>query len=100
MGPMALLPLQRKACCRLFITLKNLLPSARFEPADLGSSGRHANHYITEDDFTDISHMSRSPLIFFMPITYDFILGIVTDVYNGLVTFPAVFIINIHLFST
>jgi hypothetical protein len=37
---------------------------------------------------------------FFMPITYDFILGIVADVYNALVTFPAVFIINIHLFST
>jgi hypothetical protein len=36
MGPMALLPLQRKHMLRVVITHKNPLPSARFEPASLG----------------------------------------------------------------
>jgi hypothetical protein len=30
--------------------LKKTLPSARFEPANLGSNGRHVSHYTTEDD--------------------------------------------------
>jgi hypothetical protein len=38
MGPTALLPL------RIFITLKNPTTSAGIEPANLGSSGEHANH--------------------------------------------------------
>jgi hypothetical protein len=29
---------------RIFITLKNLSPSVGIEPANLGSSGEHANH--------------------------------------------------------
>jgi hypothetical protein len=35
---------------RVFIVLKNSSPTARFKPANLGSNGRHANHYTTEDD--------------------------------------------------
>jgi hypothetical protein len=31
-----------------FIALKNPLPSTRFEPANVGSNGKHANHYNTE----------------------------------------------------
>jgi hypothetical protein len=34
----------------IFIALKNQSHSAGFEPANLGSNGKHANHYITEDD--------------------------------------------------
>jgi hypothetical protein len=40
MGPLALLPIRRKVCCRLFIT--------QFEPVTLGSSGKCTNHYTTE----------------------------------------------------
>jgi len=41
MGPMALLPLQRKACWGFFHT-KNRMALARFEPANLGTNGQHA----------------------------------------------------------
>jgi hypothetical protein len=30
------------------IACKNPLPSAGFEPANLGSNGKHTNHYTTE----------------------------------------------------
>jgi hypothetical protein len=43
MGPKALLTLQMKVVW-IFITLKNPSPSAGFEPANLGSNGKHANH--------------------------------------------------------
>jgi hypothetical protein len=39
-----LLPLRTKECCGF------LSPSAAFEPANLRSNGKHANHYTTEDD--------------------------------------------------
>jgi hypothetical protein len=35
-----------------FIALKNPSPSAGFEPTNLGSNGKHANHYTTEDDIS------------------------------------------------
>jgi hypothetical protein len=44
MGPTALLPLRRKACCGL------LSLSVGIEPANRGSNGKHASHYTTEDD--------------------------------------------------
>jgi hypothetical protein len=36
---------------KIFITFKNPLPLARFEPMNLGPNGKHANHYTTEDDW-------------------------------------------------
>jgi hypothetical protein len=33
---------------RIFIALKNASSSAEFEPANLGLSGKHTNHYTTE----------------------------------------------------
>jgi hypothetical protein len=39
--------LQREAC---FVALKNPSLSAKFEPSNYGSNGKHANHYTTEDD--------------------------------------------------
>jgi hypothetical protein len=35
---------------RNFIALKNISPSALFEPANIGSNGKYANHQTTEDD--------------------------------------------------
>jgi hypothetical protein len=37
----------------IFITLKNPLPSAGFEPANLGSNGKHGNHQTTEGDILE-----------------------------------------------
>jgi hypothetical protein len=34
-----------------FISLKNRSPSAEFEPANLGSNGKHAKYQTTEDDW-------------------------------------------------
>jgi hypothetical protein len=34
----------------IFIALKSPSHSARFEPANLGSNGKHAKHHTTEDD--------------------------------------------------
>jgi hypothetical protein len=33
---------------RIFIALKKSIALAGFEPANLGSSGKHTNHYTTE----------------------------------------------------
>ena len=41
MGPMALLPLRRKACWGFFRP-KNPTASAEFEPANLATKGQHA----------------------------------------------------------
>ena len=41
MGPLALLPLRRKACWGFFRP-KNPTASAGFEPANLGTKGQHA----------------------------------------------------------
>jgi len=41
MGPTALLPLRRKACCG-FYRPKNPTASAGFEPVNLGTKGQHA----------------------------------------------------------
>jgi hypothetical protein len=38
-----------KGVLRIFITLKSIAPG-RVEPANLGSNGKHAKHYITEGD--------------------------------------------------
>ena len=39
---------QRKACGGFFRCLKNLTTSARFEPANSGTRGQHANRYATD----------------------------------------------------
>jgi hypothetical protein len=38
---------------QIFITLKNPSHSAGFEPTNLGSNGKHNNHYTTENDKYD-----------------------------------------------
>jgi hypothetical protein len=40
----------------IFITFENPLLSARFDPANLGSIGKHDNHYITETDYINTSN--------------------------------------------
>jgi hypothetical protein len=40
----------KEGMLQIFITLKNLLPSARIEPANFGSNGKHASHYTTWND--------------------------------------------------
>jgi hypothetical protein len=44
MGPTALLPFLRKSCCGI------LSPSAGFQPANIMSTDKHANHQTTEHD--------------------------------------------------
>jgi hypothetical protein len=39
----------KKGVLRIFIDLKTPSPAEGFEPANLGSNGKHANHY-TEND--------------------------------------------------
>jgi hypothetical protein len=41
-----------------FIDLKNPSPSAGFEPTNLWSNGKQANHKTTDDDSTEILHRS------------------------------------------
>jgi hypothetical protein len=54
MEPTVLLPVSegRRAA------LKNSSPSTGFDPANLGSNGKHPNHYTTEDNF-DPSNWAR-----------------------------------------
>jgi hypothetical protein len=40
---------------QIFISLKNPSSSAGFEPTNLESNGKHANHYSTEDDWSNYS---------------------------------------------
>jgi hypothetical protein len=47
MGPTASLPLRRKGAADFYCPEK-FIALARFEPANLGSNGKHANHYTTE----------------------------------------------------
>jgi hypothetical protein len=54
MVPTALLPLRRKACCGF------LSPSV----ANLGSNSKHANHYTTADDLSDIASRGNRLLLF------------------------------------
>ena len=42
MGPIILLPFQRKACCGFLSPFKNPTASAGFEPTNLGIRGRRA----------------------------------------------------------
>jgi hypothetical protein len=49
MGLMTLLP-SKGSCAKNFIPLKSPLLSAGFEPMNLGSNGKHDNHYTTEND--------------------------------------------------
>jgi hypothetical protein len=39
---------------QIFTTLKNSLPSAKFEPANLGCNGKHTNHHNTKDNKGEI----------------------------------------------
>jgi hypothetical protein len=41
----------KEGMVQIFIILKIPLPSARYEPANLGSNGKHANHQTTKDDW-------------------------------------------------
>jgi hypothetical protein len=45
----------REGVLRIFIALKNPSPSAGFEPANLESNIKHANHYATEDDLVTVT---------------------------------------------
>jgi hypothetical protein len=38
----------KEGVLRIFIALKNLLPSTGFEPSNLGSNSKHSNHQTTE----------------------------------------------------
>jgi hypothetical protein len=49
MGPTALLPLRRRRPAD-FTALRSSSPSTGFEPTNLGSNGKHTNHYTTEDE--------------------------------------------------
>jgi hypothetical protein len=42
---------------QIFIKLKNPSPLAGFEPMNLGSNGKHANHYATEDNWGTSTHI-------------------------------------------
>jgi hypothetical protein len=46
-GADGFITLRRKGCCRFLSPLKSIA-STGFEPANLGSNGKHANHYINE----------------------------------------------------
>jgi hypothetical protein len=49
---------------RIFIVLQNSTPSARFELANIGSNGKNANNYTTEDDFNELpSHRGDDTLV-------------------------------------
>jgi hypothetical protein len=50
MGPTDFLPYRTKSCCAL----------GRVEPVNLGSNGKHANHYTTEDDFKDLCLLNKA----------------------------------------
>jgi hypothetical protein len=55
MVPTALLPPPPKEVVQwIFIALTSPSSSARFEPANLGSSGKHTNYWTTEDDSLDL----------------------------------------------
>jgi hypothetical protein len=47
MGPSRFTYHQKEGVLRIFIALKNPSPWPGFEPATLGSSGQHTNHYTT-----------------------------------------------------
>jgi hypothetical protein len=47
-GLPALLPIREEDVLRIFIAFKNSSPWPGLEPATLGSSGQHTNHYTTE----------------------------------------------------
>jgi hypothetical protein len=49
----------KEGVLRIFITLKNASPSAGSEPSNLGSNGKHANHYITEKNGRWIKSKTR-----------------------------------------
>jgi hypothetical protein len=59
MGPMALLPLRRKACWGF------LSPSPGFELANLGSNYKHANHKTKEDDIQTFTYLPLNLIICF-----------------------------------
>jgi hypothetical protein len=50
MGQRALLSSEGRAAVDLYV-LKNTSPPTEFEPANLGSSAKQANHQTTEDDY-------------------------------------------------
>jgi hypothetical protein len=47
---MAVLSLWRKSCYGFLSLIKNPSLSVGLEPANLGSDGKHTNHYTTEND--------------------------------------------------
>jgi hypothetical protein len=55
MGPSRFTPHPKEGVLRIFIALKNPSPWPGFEPATLGSSSKHTNHYITEVTYLSLS---------------------------------------------
>jgi hypothetical protein len=62
-GQTNLLPLRCKACFGFLSPLK-FITSAGFDPANLGSNGKHANHYTTEATFISVTWSSKWSLLF------------------------------------
>jgi hypothetical protein len=51
-----LLPIREKGVLRIFIALKKSIALAGFQPATLGSSGKHTNRYTTKATFTTVEN--------------------------------------------
>jgi hypothetical protein len=56
MGPTVLLLPPQKVVLQIFMTLKNPLLLAGFEPVNLGSNSKHDNHYTTKNDIRNVKH--------------------------------------------
>jgi hypothetical protein len=50
----------KEGVLRIFVALKNPLPSVGFQPANIGSRGKHANHHTTEDDWNNVKSLDRT----------------------------------------
>jgi hypothetical protein len=48
---------------QIFIVLKNPSSSAGFEPANLGTSDKHDNHYTTETDYDTYVQRNTSGVV-------------------------------------
>jgi hypothetical protein len=50
--------LPKEGMLQNFIILKNPLLSARIEPTNIGSNGKHTRHYTTEGDLLKLTNMN------------------------------------------
>jgi hypothetical protein len=67
MGQIIWLPLRRKVCWG-FLHEKNPTASARFEPANSGTSGQHANHQTTEAVITRSLFTVHSAMVYVIQV--------------------------------